>query len=81
MSEKSKRKKKLTEEQWIRNPLGKRLYSIKEAAFYLGFAEHSVRELVWGREIPVIKRVNGRKIYLDIIDLDAYIERQKCLYA
>jgi len=53
----------------------KRLYTIKEAAIYLGRPVWGVRTLIWGGKIPVIQ--DGRKYYLDIRDLDGYIEREK----
>jgi excisionase family DNA binding protein len=60
-----------------RNPKGpaKRLYSISEAAFYLGRSVDSLRELIWAGKVPYIK--DGKRIYLDVRDIDAYIERTK----
>jgi len=37
----------------------------------------AVRELVWDGALPFIQRVDGGKIYLDIHDLDAFIDREK----
>ena len=54
-----------------------RLYSVKDAAVYLGRAEWGVRELVWSRELPVITSGRGGKQYLDINDLDEWIEKNK----
>ena len=64
----------------IRNPLRKRLFTLKEAAEYLGRAEYGVRELVWDGAIPVVKQEKGRKWYFDLPDLEAYIERNKRIY-
>lgn len=61
--------------QRIHNPLSKRLYSLKEAAIYLGRPIWGVRTLIWNGKLPVIQ--DGRKYYLDIHDLDSYIENQK----
>jgi excisionase family DNA binding protein len=58
----------------------KRLYTLQEAAIYLGRGLYGMRELVWSGEIPVVKGNNGRKIYVDIMDLDNYIERNKSVY-
>jgi hypothetical protein len=60
------------------NPLGKRLYTLKEAARYLGRSEWGMRELIWGRKIPVVRE--KLKIYLDINDLDEFVRRNKSLY-
>jgi hypothetical protein len=62
------------------SPTGKRLYTIREAAAYLGRTEWGVRDLVWSREIPVVKGTSRRKIYLDIYDLEAYVTRNKTQY-
>jgi len=61
--------------QRISNPLTKRLYDLKEAAIYLGRPVFSVRGLIWKGALPVIK--DGRKLYLDIADINTYIERNK----
>jgi len=67
-------------EQGIYNPLGKRLYTLKEAAEYLGRSDWSMRELIWGGRIPVVRGDGARKIFLDIKDLDEYIQRNKSIY-
>ena len=56
-------------------PLHKRLFDLKEAATYLGRPVFSVRGLIWKGALPVIK--DGRKLYLDLHDMDTYIERNK----
>ena len=64
--------------QGIGNPsslVKKRLYSIPEAAEYLGRSVWSVRELIWGGKLPCIKA--GRRIHLDIFDINQWIERNK----
>jgi hypothetical protein len=62
------------------NPLCKRLYTLKESAEYLGRSEWGMRELIWAGEIPVVKREGGRKIFLDIEDLNNFINRYKSTY-
>ena len=57
--------------------INKRLYTINEAALYLGRTEWGVRELVWSRELPVIRRGQGGKQYIDVYDLDEWIEKNK----
>ncbi len=63
---------------WIANPLGKRLYTLKEAAVYLGRTVWGVRQLIWDGSIPVVK--NGRKLYVDIKDLEDFIDANKSVY-
>ncbi len=64
----------------INKAVSKRLYTLKEAAAYLGRGLYGMRELVWSGEIPAVKGNNARKIYVDIIDLDNYIDRNKAVY-
>lgn len=60
-----------------KNPKGpaKRLYSIFEAAFYLGRTVDALREMIYAGKLPFIK--DGRRVLLDVRDLDAFIERSK----
>jgi excisionase family DNA binding protein len=55
--------------------LSKRLYSVKEAAPYLGRSVTALREMIWAGKLPYIK--DGRRILLDIEDMNAWIERSK----
>ncbi len=66
--------------QRICNPMGKRLYTLKEAAVYLGRSVWSMRDLIWSGRLPVVKENGGRKIYLDILDLEDFIEKNKEIY-
>jgi len=75
MASKVNTEKGFKKAQRIPNPLHKRLYDLKEAAHYLGRPVFSVRTLIWNGALPVIK--DGRKQYLDIYDMDKYIERNK----
>jgi hypothetical protein len=67
--------------QRTHNPLCKRLYTLKEGAEYLGRSDWGMRDLIWKRLIPVVKIYGGRKIYLDIKDLDVFIEKNKAIYS
>ena len=66
--------------QRVINTAQKRLYTVKEAAAYLGRCEWGMRELIWAGTIPVIRSNGGRKIYVDIKDLDRFIEQNKSVY-
>jgi len=57
----------------IKSP--KRLYSLPEAAVYLGRSTWSVRRLIWAGELPSV-RACGR-VHVDVLDLDAFIDRNK----
>jgi excisionase family DNA binding protein len=61
-------------------PAGKRLYTLKEAARYLGRSEWGMRDLIWAGKIPVVRDEGGRKIFIDVYDLVAYVERNKAAY-
>ena len=64
----------------ISNPKQKRLYTLKEASEYLGRSEWGMRELIWAGRIPVVRVEGGRKIFLDIEDLNDFINRNKSIY-
>ena len=53
----------------------KRLYTIPEAAIYLGRSTWSVRRLIWEGAVPAV-RIAGR-VHVDIQDMDDLIERTK----
>ena len=52
-----------------------RLLSQHEAAGYLGISYWTLRDLVFHRELPFVKI--GRRILVDRMDLDAYLDRSK----
>lgn len=56
----------------------KRLYTLNEAANYLGRTLWSMRELVWKGSIPVVR--DGKRIFVDIADLDSYVTKNKMTY-
>jgi len=51
------------------------LFSVKEAAIYLGRSEQAVQHLIFQRDLPVVRV--GRRVHLDRRDLDAWIEKNK----
>jgi excisionase family DNA binding protein len=53
----------------------KRLYSVKEAASYLGRSVTALREMIWAGKLPYIK--DGRRILLDVQDMDEWIEKSR----
>ena len=58
-------------------PGSPRLLTIKKAAEYLGLTTWAMRERIWAGQIPVIRFPDGRKMYVDVNDLEAFIERHK----
>jgi len=69
-----------SKDQGIASPGGKRLFTIKEGAKYLGRSEWGMRELIWAGKIPVVREEGARKIFLDIQDLDQFVQKNKSLY-
>jgi len=65
-------------EQGMYNPMHKRLYTLPEAAKYLGRTLWSMRELVWAGKIPIVK--DGKRIFIDFNDLESYISKNKMTY-
>ena len=63
----------------IQMPVRKRLFTIPEAAEYLGRSVWAVRELVWAGQLPSVRV--GRRVHLDIHDLDQWIEKNKVVEA
>jgi len=63
-------------EQRIHSPQGPRLLSVKQAVEYSGLTPWAVRQLVWTGKIPFL-RVGEKKIYLELSDLDSWIDRNK----
>ena len=55
--------------------LTKRLYSLPEAATYLGRSIWSVRRLIWNGELPQVRA--GGRVHLDVRDLDEFIDKNK----
>jgi excisionase family DNA binding protein len=80
MTPKNSNKQQVKTEQRIKNPLPKRLYTIKEAAEYLGRGVWGVRDLIWKGILPVVKMEGGKKLYLDIRDIDLFIDKNKAIY-
>ena len=75
MKAENSNKKTSSKKQRDHDPMVKRLFTLKEAATYMGRAVSGMRQLIWNGRVPIIQ--DGRKIYLDVRDLDAYIEKTK----
>jgi hypothetical protein len=50
---------------------------LKAAAEYLGLTVWALRERVWQGALPVVRFDGGRKMYLDVKDLDGFIDQHK----
>jgi excisionase family DNA binding protein len=58
--------------------LQKRLYNLKKAAIYLGRTVGAVREMLWAGKMPYVR--DGKRVLLDIRDMDEWIEKSKTRY-
>lgn len=68
----------VTKAQGIAYPMvSPRLLPLKVAAEYLGLTIWAMRERIWAGQIPVVQFPGGRKQYIDIQDLDKFIDQNK----
>ena len=56
-------------------PIQKRLYTLNEAATYLGRSTWSIRRLIWNGLLPQVR--GGGRVHVDLMDMDAFIEKHK----
>jgi hypothetical protein len=64
--------------QRISNPLPQRLLTLAEGAHFLGRSVWSMRELIWKGSIPIVRE--GKRIFIDVVDLEGYISKNKSTY-
>ncbi|OPY75261.1 MAG: Helix-turn-helix domain protein [Syntrophorhabdus sp. PtaU1.Bin153] len=48
---------------------------MQDTAIYLGRSLNAVRQMLWDGKLPFIK--DGKRIFIDVRDLDTWIERSK----
>lgn len=63
--------------QGISNPMSPRLLPLKQAAEWLGITTWAMRERIWAGQIPVVKFPGGRKQFIDVRDLEKFIQDNK----
>ena len=56
---------------------GPRLLPLKKAADYLGLTVWAMRERIWAGQIPVVQFPGGRKMYVDVQDIEEFIQKNK----
>jgi len=52
-----------------------RLLTVDQAAVYLGRSKEAVQHMVGARKLPVVR--DGRRVFLDVRELDRWIEQSK----
>jgi len=65
----------------LKTPKGpvKRLYTIPEAAFYLGRTSDAIYEMIWAGKIDYVK--DGKRNLIDIRDMDRWIDENKTRFS
>ena len=53
----------------------KRLFTLAEAAAYLGRSTWSIRRLIWNGELPAVRA--GGRVHVDVQDMDDLIDKNK----
>lgn len=69
--------KRNRKDAWTEHPSHPRLLPLKKAAEMLGLTTWAMRERIWGGQIPVVQFPGGRKQYVDIQDIETFIEQNK----
>lgn len=64
-------------EQRIDHPPCPRLLPLKKAAEWLGLTTWAMRERIWAGQIPVVRFPGGRKMFVDRLDLEDFIQANK----
>ncbi len=59
----------------VLNKALKRLFSLPEAATYLGRSTWSIRRLIWKGLLPEVRA--GGRVHVDVQDLDDFIDQHK----
>ncbi len=59
----------------MNTPPLKRLFTLSEAATYLGRSVWSVRRLIWNGDLPQVRA--GGRVHVDIRDMDEFIDKNK----
>ena len=54
-----------------------RLLPLKQAAQWLGLTVWAMRERIWAGDIPVVQFPGGRKMFIDVQDMEAFIQNNK----
>jgi hypothetical protein len=63
--------------QRITDPIRPRLLPLKDAANYIGLTVWAMRERIWAGEIPVVRFPGGRKMFIDVHDIEDFIQQNK----
>jgi hypothetical protein len=59
---------------------GPRLLPLKKAAEVLGLTTWAMRSRIWSGDIPMVRFPGGGRRYIDIRNIEQFIERNKMTY-
>lgn len=65
------------QEMTSENLTSPRLLTLKKAADMLGLTVWALRERIWAGHIPVVQFPGGRKQYVDVRNLEGFIDSHK----
>jgi hypothetical protein len=65
--------------QGISNPSA-RLMPLQVAADYIGLTTWGMREAIWRGDIPVVRFRGGRKMFIDRVDIESFISKNKTTF-
>jgi excisionase family DNA binding protein len=57
-----------------------RLMTVKQAAKWLGLSPWNIRSRIDAGDLPIVRFHGGRKIYLDVNDLEKLVEKNKVYF-
>jgi hypothetical protein len=66
--------------QCISNAPSPRLLTLTKAAEHLGLTTWAMRERIWSGQIPVVRFPGGRKMYVDRVDIEDFITKNKTVF-
>jgi hypothetical protein len=67
----------IIEEKSTRGITNPRLLTLKAASLYSGLTIWALRERIWAGDLPVVRFNGGRKMFLDVKDLEDLIAQNK----
>lgn len=73
----NRKKEMVIKKQINTNLAGPRLLPLKKAADYIGLTVWAMRERIWAGDIPVVQFPGGRKMYVDMQDIEEFIQKNK----
>ena len=74
---KSLKKSDVTMARCSQDPVRPRLLSLQDSAVYMGTTTWFMRTLVWNGRIPCVRFAEKGKVFIDLEDLNEFIDKHK----